>query len=106
MEITSDTESMAHVRNDIQNLVNQKSLQWIFVGGKGGVGKTTVSSSIATILAESRESVGSDQVKYHITQVLLLSTDPAHSLSDAFGQKFTYEPRLINGFNNLYAMVS
>ena len=45
----------------------------LFVGGKGGVGKSTTAASLAVHLADSGE------------QILLVSTDPAHSLGDLFG---------------------
>jgi arsenite-transporting ATPase len=73
---------------------NDDDLKFIFVGGKGGVGKTTSSSAIATLLAERCNR-----------RVLLVSTDPAHSLSDAFLRDFTNVPTSIGGgMNNLHVM--
>lgn len=46
----------------------------IFVGGKGGVGKTTVASATALQAAAQGK------------KTLLVSTDPAHSLADAFAR--------------------
>lgn len=48
--------------------------------GKGGVGKTTLAAATATRLAE------------HGSKVLLVSTDPAHSLADAVGMPLDAEP--------------
>lgn len=48
--------------------------QVVFFGGKGGVGKTTVSSAFALA------------VSHRGKRTLLVSTDPAHNLQDIFGR--------------------
>ncbi len=62
-----------HTALDIDTLLRRRRL--LMVGGKGGVGKTTVASALA-LRAASLER-----------RVLLVSTDPAHSLADAFDRE-------------------
>ncbi|PZV10096.1 MAG: arsenic transporter [Leptolyngbya sp.] len=57
----------------------------ILVGGKGGVGKTTVAAAIAWGMAE----------RYPDRPIRVISIDPAHSLGDAVGQPLGHEPRTI-----------
>jgi len=55
--------------------------RWTFVGGKGGVGKTTCAVALGSASARRGD------------RTLLLSTDPARSLGDAMGVELSAEPR-------------
>ncbi len=61
----------------------------IFIGGKGGVGKSTSSSAIALHLSEKLSQRG------QTGKILLFSTDPAHSISDSFNIKIGDSPTRI-----------
>jgi len=65
---------------------------FVFVGGKGGVGKTTVSCAYGVKCANA----GVD--------TLVVSTDPAHSVSDVFDQQFGDVPESVAGVDNLDAL--
>lgn len=58
-------------------------VDFIFYGGKGGVGKTTCAAATGLKLAERGEDT------------LVVSTDPAHSLSDAFDNEVPSRPEEI-----------
>ncbi len=59
----------------------------LIVGGKGGVGKTTVAAAIGIRIAKANPG----------RRVLLISTDPAHSLGDVLGVVASDRPRIIGG---------
>ncbi|KZX12350.1 ArsA family ATPase [Methanobrevibacter filiformis] len=69
---------------------NNGKTSFIFVGGKGGVGKTSVSAATAIWLANQGK------------KTLIVSTDPAHSLSDSLETYIGPNPKLIS--ENLYGV--
>jgi len=57
----------------LPSFITDPTLDLLFFGGKGGVGKTTCACAAALAIARKRSD----------TTVLLVSTDPAHSVTDA-----------------------
>src|SRR3989337_3857131 len=72
--------------------LKEDALKLILFGGKGGVGKTTCATSTGLYVAK----VGN--------KVLVISTDPAHSLSDSLGQQIGDQIKEVKGVKNLSAL--
>jgi arsenite-transporting ATPase len=66
----------------------------VIFGGKGGVGKTTAAAAFALALARAERE----------KKLLIFSTDPAHSLSDSFGEEIGRYKTSVGGNENLDAM--
>jgi arsenite-transporting ATPase len=66
--------------------------EYVLYGGKGGVGKTTCAA--ATALASARGG----------TSTLVVSTDPAHSLSDTLETEIPSQPAKISDDHPLFAV--
>ncbi|MBY5930700.1 ArsA family ATPase [Halomonas sp. DP8Y7-3] len=62
----------------MKDLLNRRRL---WVGGKGGVGKTSIAAALAVLAARRGK------------RVLVASTDPAHSLGDVFASELDDTPR-------------
>ncbi len=88
---------LSKIKNSLKGLTKQKlekenGTKYIMFGGKGGVGKTTMSAVTGIFCAEQG------------LKTVIVSTDPAHSLRDSFEQEFGHEPTKVNGMDNLYVV--
>jgi arsenite-transporting ATPase len=83
--IAHPPSAISHQPSAIDSITGEASL--LFFGGKGGVGKTTVSAATALWLAQADPR----------RRVLLLSTDPAHSLGDVFRARVGDQASPIDG---------
>lgn len=71
--------------------LENSDLKLIIFGGKGGVGKTSCAVATAIALSENFKT-------------LLISTDPAHSVSDCLDQQIGYKVVKVDGTSNLSAI--
>ncbi|MFI8554943.1 ArsA family ATPase [Psychrobacter sp. NPDC077938] len=71
----------------LHGLVEQLETQpIIFIGGKGGVGKTTTAAALASYYASQQQ------------KTLIVSTDPAHSLGDVLNVRLNNEKTVISPY--------
>jgi len=78
----------------VPEFLHNQEIDFLMFGGKGGIGKTTCAAAIALYLAGSR--VGE--------RVLIISSDPAHSLGDSLVQEIGDNITPVNGVDNLFAL--
>ncbi len=77
----------------LKDIIESDTIKFVLSGGKGGVGKTSCAGALAVLSAKRG------------MRTLVLSTDPAHSLSDSFDQDLSGgDPVPIEGFDNLWGM--
>lgn len=77
----------------LKELVFRENSRFILFGGKGGVGKTTCAAATAIYAASAGK------------KVLIISTDPAHSLGDSLGLELNPgEETKIEAIPNLWAL--
>ena len=77
----------------LKDIIYKDSIKFILSGGKGGVGKTSCAGAMALLSAG------------HGYRTLVLSTDPAHSLSDSFDQNLSGgEVVQIEGVDKLFGL--
>ena len=88
-----DVEAVEEIDGESEGSENEiEAPEYVLYGGKGGVGKTTMAA--ATALASAREDV----------PTLVVSTDPAHSLSDVLDRDVPAEPDLVHSEYPLYGV--
>ena len=76
----------------LQKIFEPTPLRFVLFGGKGGVGKTSCAAAVALYSANSGY------------RTLIISTDPAHSLSDSFAQDLSGgEVVPVKGVKDLFA---
>lgn len=78
----------------LPSFLAKESLKLILFGGKGGTGKTTAAAATALYLAKARRD----------KKLLIVSTDPAHSLKDSFCCPIGSQITAIPSTGNLWAL--
>lgn len=82
------------MRQKVPGFLVNNNLQLILFGGKGGVGKTTSAASTAVYIARQNPQ----------KRILVVSTDPAHSLGDSLDYPIGGEITAIKGVDNLWGL--